>query len=40
VQVLDDDALGCYERFGFGPSPLDQMQTFMVLKDARRSLAP
>lgn len=36
----DDNAASFYQRFGFIPSPLREQQLLLLLKDARRSLAP
>ena len=33
---LDDDAARFYQRFGFEPSPLQQDQLLLLLKDAKR----
>jgi len=37
---MDDNAASFYQRFGFIPSPLREQQLLLLLKDARRSLAP
>ena len=37
---IDDDASRFYRRFGFVPSPLREQQCLLLLKDARRLLAP
>jgi GNAT superfamily N-acetyltransferase len=33
---IDDDAARFYQRFGFEPSPLEQSQLLLLLKDAKR----
>lgn len=35
---IDDDAARFYQRFGFMPSPLQEQQLLLLLKDARRVL--
>ena len=38
VHVIDDAARGFYEHFGFEPSPTDEMNLQMIIKDMRASL--
>ena len=38
VHAIDDEARGFYGRFGFEPSPTDDMNLQMIIKDIRASL--
>lgn len=38
VHAVDEKARAFYERFGFEPSPTDDMNLQMIIKDIRRSL--
>ena len=38
VHAINDEARAFYERFGFEPSPTDQMNLQMPIKDMRASL--
>jgi len=40
VHAIDDDARAFYLGHGFEPSPTDALNLQLLLKDARRSLAP
>ena len=39
VHALSDEARQFYERFGFQPSPTDQMDLLIILKDAQANLS-
>ncbi len=39
VHALDDEAVGFYARYGFEPSPIDDMTMMLLIKDMRASLA-
>jgi GNAT superfamily N-acetyltransferase len=39
VHALDNEAAAFYKKFGFEPSPLDDKQLMLLMKDLRASLA-
>jgi predicted N-acetyltransferase YhbS len=38
VHAKDEAAKGFYQRFGFEPSPVDEFQLFLLMKDVKASL--
>lgn len=38
VHAIDDDAASFYRKFGFEPSPFDQKQLMLLMKDLRATL--
>jgi GNAT superfamily N-acetyltransferase len=38
VDALDEEAKRFYEKFGFAPSPVDDMRLMLLMKDIRKSL--
>ena len=38
VQAIDDTARSFYLRFGFSPSPVDEMRLMLLMKDLRAFL--
>lgn len=39
VDAIDDEAMGWYRRFGFVPSPVEDMQLFLTMDQMTASLA-
>lgn len=40
VHAADEQARGFYERFGFEPSPVDELELMLLMKDLRAHLWP
>jgi GNAT superfamily N-acetyltransferase len=40
VHAKDEAAKAFYQRFGFEPSPVDELHLYLLMKDIRASLAP